>query len=1097
MTNHPVPSETHRTQRNPPCNHYRAKHILYRAKHILYRAKHILYRAKHILYRAKHILYRAKHTPYTTEHTLYRNKHILYSLPSETHHVPSGTHSVPSETHSVPSETLSVPSEAHLVHSETDNVLTTERNTHCSERNTSCAERNTHYTERNTFCTKQNTFCTERNTFCTKRNISCTEQNTPCTHYRAEHILYRAEHILYRAEHILYGAEHILYRAEHILYGAEHILYRAEHILYRAEHILYRAEHILYGAEHILYRAEHILYGAEHILYRAEHILYGAEHILYRAEHILYGAEHILYRAEHILYGAEHILYGAEHILYRAEHILYRAKHTLQSLPCGTHPVPSRTHPVPSGTHPVRSGTHPVRSGTHLVPSKAHPAITTVRNTSCTEQNTSCTERNTSCTERNTSCIERNTSCTERNTSCTERNTSCTERNTSCTERNTSCTERNTSCTERNTSCTERNTSCTERNTSCTERNTSCTERNTSCTEQSTPCNHYRAKHTTVGSCVVHATYRLLISVLSLTQFLCDKITLGELIRITHVFSTVDSCLSSNCYHKNDNTQPIPHTWLGQRFQSYRMNSKMALCCSRAGLWHLRGSANRTMHRRTKATMVTAFSNDIPVDTSDSNALPFDEIPSPSTLPLIGNLHHYFPGGSLYGKSSPDSIKLLYERHGSLVKIKFTSGITLVHLYDANDIQNLLHQEGRYPIRHASFMLEHYNRKYNNDVQGLFTCHKQRWYRLRTNLQQKMLRPKTVSSYLPEQSAVADDLVARITSLRDENGEVQDLRQDLYRYATDSIGAVIFNKRLGALKDFSKGSEAEQFFTAVETLMQIVGKEYTSIPFYRLFRSPKYRLLEKNMKIIRTMAEKYTDQAVAAAQARVDKGEVMDGERGDLIPYLMTKTELTREDVLAVISDFIFAGVDTTTHAMAFALYLLSLNQKKQQKLSDEIDRVITDGQDVTEAAISRMPYLKAVLKESLRCMPVLEGTVRTLNKDMVFSGYRVPAGTHVCAVNGVVGKLEKYYKNADKFEPERWLRGTQTTALNPFASTPFGVGTRSCIGKRFAEQELHLGLIKILRKYRLEFCLDELKLEYATTNKPITPLNFRFIERR
>jgi hypothetical protein len=48
-----------------------------------------------------------------------------------------------------------------------------------------------------------------------------------------------------------------------------------------------------------------------------------------------------------------------------------------------------------------------------------------------------------------------------------------------------------------------------------------------------------------------------------------------------------------------------------------------------------------------------------------------------------------------------------------------------------------------------------------------------------------MLRPKAVSAYLLEQWTVAGDLLSRIEKLRDETGEITDIKQELYKYAME------------------------------------------------------------------------------------------------------------------------------------------------------------------------------------------------------------------------------------------------------------------------------------------------------------------------
>lgn len=53
-----------------------------------------------------------------------------------------------------------------------------------------------------------------------------------------------------------------------------------------------------------------------------------------------------------------------------------------------------------------------------------------------------------------------------------------------------------------------------------------------------------------------------------------------------------------------------------------------------------------------------------------------------------------------------------------------------------------------------------------------------------------------------------------------------------------------------------------------------------------------------------------------------------------------------------------------------------------------------------------------------------------------------------------VIGRKEKYFKNANNFVPERWL-DKEDRPGTAFAYAPFGIGVRSCVGKRVAEQEM------------------------------------------
>jgi len=94
------------------------------------------------------------------------------------------------------------------------------------------------------------------------------------------------------------------------------------------------------------------------------------------------------------------------------------------------------------------------------------------------------------------------------------------------------------------------------------------------------------------------------------------------------------------------------------------------------------------------------------------------------------------------------------------------------------------------------------------------------------------------------------------------------------------------------------------------------------------------------------------------------------------------------------------------------------------------------------------MPYLRAVIKEGMRLFPVTSGNVRQITKEIVLSGYRVPANTHVAMHFHIDLTNEKFYPNPEKFLPERWLRdqpenNSRAGVTNPFSFLPFGFGVR------------------------------------------------------
>ena len=86
---------------------------------------------------------------------------------------------------------------------------------------------------------------------------------------------------------------------------------------------------------------------------------------------------------------------------------------------------------------------------------------------------------------------------------------------------------------------------------------------------------------------------------------------------------------------------------------------------------------------------------------------------------------------------------------------------------------------------------------------------REEWYRLRSNCQQRFLRPKEVQYHLPTVDRVAGGLVDRLGRVRYNNMEVSQLRREIGRWSIENAAAIVFNKTLGCLEE---GSEVRGYF---------------------------------------------------------------------------------------------------------------------------------------------------------------------------------------------------------------------------------------------------------------------------------------------
>ena len=195
--------------------------------------------------------------------------------------------------------------------------------------------------------------------------------------------------------------------------------------------------------------------------------------------------------------------------------------------------------------------------------------------------------------------------------------------------------------------------------------------------------------------------------------------------------------------------------------------------------------------------------------------------------------------------------------------------------------------------------------------------------------------------------------------------------------------------------------------------------------------------------------------------------------------------------------DAITAGIDTTGNKAAFLLYDLATHPEVQEQLHKEIQEVIGKNEKVTESALKRMRFLKACVHESQRMKPAVAGLNRETTQDMVLGSYQIPAGTVVTYWNMLAMNNEKNFPEPERFKPERWLRGCpgQHTA-HPFAAIPFSFGPRMCIGRRFAELEVQVLVVKLLQRFKLEYHHEPVGLITPFVVKPDRKIKMKFSSR-
>ncbi|MED6196700.1 hypothetical protein PIB30_049834 [Stylosanthes scabra] len=189
-----------------------------------------------------------------------------------------------------------------------------------------------------------------------------------------------------------------------------------------------------------------------------------------------------------------------------------------------------------------------------------------------------------------------------------------------------------------------------------------------------------------------------------------------------------------------------------------------------------------------------------------------------------------------------------------------------------------------------------------------------------------------------------------------------------------------------------------------------------------------------------------------------------------LLEFMMEdNSQVTRPHLLHLFLDLFVAGTDTTSSTIEWAMSELLRNPEKLEQVRKELQQVIgkDEQEQIEESYITKLPYLRAVVKETFRLHPPIPLLVPHKSEDNVeICGFMVPKDAQVLVNVWAMGRDSNIWRNPDEFLPERFLENDVDFKGQDFELIPFGAGRRICPGLPLASRTIHIVLASLLYNY-------------------------------
>ncbi|CAL4973417.1 unnamed protein product [Urochloa decumbens] len=191
----------------------------------------------------------------------------------------------------------------------------------------------------------------------------------------------------------------------------------------------------------------------------------------------------------------------------------------------------------------------------------------------------------------------------------------------------------------------------------------------------------------------------------------------------------------------------------------------------------------------------------------------------------------------------------------------------------------------------------------------------------------------------------------------------------------------------------------------------------------------------------------------------------------DHILEAQQKGEINEDNVLYIIENINVAALETTLWSIEWAIAELVNHPEIQQKLRQELDAVLGPGHQVTEPDTHRLPYLQAVIKETLRLRMAVPLLVPHMNlHEAKLGGYDIPAESKILVNAWYLANNPDSWRKPEEFRPERFLEEEKHVEANgnDFRYLPFGVGRRSCPGIVLALPIIGITIGRLVQNFEL-----------------------------
>ncbi|XP_030933074.1 trimethyltridecatetraene synthase-like [Quercus lobata] len=444
--------------------------------------------------------------------------------------------------------------------------------------------------------------------------------------------------------------------------------------------------------------------------------------------------------------------------------------------------------------------------------------------------------------------------------------------------------------------------------------------------------------------------------------------------------------------------------------------------------------------------------------------------PGPTPWPIIRNL-------DLIGPLPHQSLHKLSKKYGPIMQLKFGSFPVVVASSAEVAKQFLKTHDHVFASRPQIAAGKHTTYNYLNITWAPYGPY---WRQGRKIYLSELFSSKRLDSY--EYIRVEERRVF-MSCLCSMSGKPIMLKDHLSRLILSIISRIILGKKyFSESKDETSIVTLEEFQEVLDELFLLNGVLNIGdwIPWVDFLDLQGY---VKRMKALKKKLDRFHDHVFDERKARREgEKDFVPKDMVDLVlqmaddPNLDVK--LTYESVKGFIQDLIAGGTDTSATTVEWAMSELLKQPHLIKKATEELDKVIGRDRWVEEKDIPQLPYINAIMKETMRKHPVAVLLAPHLAlEDCNIAGYEIRKGARIFINTWSIGRNPSIWDAPEEFCPERFLGKDIDVKGQNFELLPFGSGRRMCPGYSLGLKMISSSLANFLQGFNWKLP-DNMKVE-------------------